>query len=66
MDDLLELKDELVNCKDANELISLCWEKSTKNMVACGYIAGMVDALYWAGKLTQQEYTDWHYKLHIP
>jgi hypothetical protein len=55
--ELYELKDYLRNAGSAQEFIDRAWENSSKNAVACGYIAGAIDALYFAGKLTQAEYT---------
>ncbi len=58
--ELYELKDDLRNAGSAQEFIERAWENSSKNAVATGYIAGVIDALYYAGKLTQAEYTRYY------
>lgn len=56
--DLYELKDKLRNAPDPVTFIKTAWEDSTKNHSAILYITGTIDALYYARRITQQEYTE--------
>ena len=41
---------------DALALLQAAWEASAKNAVARSYMAGVIDALTWAGKLEHTQY----------
>jgi hypothetical protein len=66
MPELYELKDRLTNCKNGNEFINKLiddYQESKRlgspamQSNALFYTMGAIDSLYWAGKLTQEEYT---------
>ena len=38
------------------DMLLSAWEDSTKNAVACGYTAGLIDALMWAGLIDEPDY----------
>lgn len=56
--ELYELRTELVRCKTGNEFVEWCYENGIKNSVHNGYMAGVLDAMFWAGKITQEFYTE--------
>ena len=64
--ELYDLRDDLKNATTGNEFVEIAWESSIKNAMAINYISGVVDALYYAGRLTQEEYTFWYKVLYQP
>lgn len=52
----LVLCNRIASQKDAASVLNAAWEESIKNNVAVGYMGGLIDALMWAGKLTDHEY----------
>ena len=62
---LYELTDKYMNAPDPIIFIRLAWEDSSKNSVAVGYVAGTIDALYYAKKINQQEYTDLYHMIGL-
>lgn len=65
MNDLLELKDELKNATSADDFIIKVCRNTSFNAVSYGYIAGVIDALYYAGKLNQERYTYWYHEFGL-
>ena len=55
--ELVELKDELKECKTGQEFFNYCKEHGLNNSVHIGYMAGVADSLFWAGKISQEYYT---------
>lgn len=49
------LKERIGSQPDTASLLIEAWESSTKNAVARGYMAGLIDALMWAGLLDEQQ-----------
>lgn len=56
--ELYELKTELQRCKTGAEFVKWCYENGNKNTMHYGYMAGVLDALYWSGQITQRFYTE--------
>jgi hypothetical protein len=52
----MPLNDRIASQPDAESLLAEAWSTSTKNAVARGYMAGMIDTLMWAGILNEQAY----------
>lgn len=55
-----DLKTELIEAPSPEALLARAWEASSQNPVARGYIAGMIDALRFAGVLDVAEYGRLH------
>src|ERR1700739_173551 len=53
-----DLKSEYRNLGSTAEFLQKAWNESTKNAVSRGYMAGALDALRWANKITPQEYSE--------
>jgi N-methylhydantoinase B/oxoprolinase/acetone carboxylase alpha subunit len=68
MEELYEMKDDLANCKTGAEYINKLIDEyqedkalhSTERMMwnKYFYTIGAIDALYYSGKINQQEYTN--------
>ena len=52
----MSLKQNIALQPDPSSLLAEAWESSTKNAVARGFMAGMIDTLMWAGLLDCQQY----------
>ncbi len=55
--DLYELRTELEKIKTGEKFANWCIENGIKNNMHYGYIVGVLDALYWSKKITQEFYT---------
>lgn len=55
--ELYELRRELVKCKTGEDFYQWCLENGNKNTAHYGYLAGVLDALYWSEKISQEYYT---------
>lgn len=53
---LEDLKLELAQADSPSILVERAWESSTKNEVARGYIAGLIDALRYTKAVDLEEY----------
>jgi hypothetical protein len=51
-----ELKDILLSTKDVNAFLTEAWESSIKNSAARNYMAGLIDSLRWAGRISSEEH----------
>lgn len=52
----MPLNSTIANQPDVSTLLRAAWDTSTKNAVASGYMAGLIDALLWGGRVNEQEY----------
>ena len=51
-----ELKDNLLGIKDVTTFLNEAWESSIKNSAARNYMAGLIDSLRWAGRISGEEH----------
>lgn len=52
-----DLKDELASAATPADFLAQAWEQSTKNAVARGVMAGMLDGLRYAKAISVVEYS---------
>lgn len=52
----MPLNNAIARQSDVLALLKSAWDASTKNAVASGYMAGLIDSLMWAGRMSEQEY----------
>jgi hypothetical protein len=53
-----DLKDEYRGLASVPDFLQKAWNESTKNAVSRGYMAGALDALRWAKRITVQGYSE--------
>ena len=53
-----DLIDKYRDCNTPQEFLEMLWENSNKNSAAYNYMAGAIDALRFAEKLSKEEYSD--------
>lgn len=52
----MPLNNTIASQTGVSALLKAAWDTSTKNAVAAGYMAGLIDALMWAGRMNEHEY----------
>jgi len=53
-----DLKDDYRGVSSEPDFLQKAWNESSKNAVARGYMAGVLDALRWVKRITVQEYNE--------
>ena len=52
----MPLNSTIASQQDVPTLLKAAWDSSTKNAVASGYMAGLIDALMWADRMSEGAY----------
>lgn len=60
MREVLDIKESTKRIQNACELIEIVWQQSQKNHAAIMLIAGMLDGLRWADKISAEEYSGYY------
>lgn len=53
-----DLKDEYKQAKSPEAFVELAWNSSSKNIIARGYITGVIDTLRFASLISKAKYNE--------